>query len=90
MQGKVWGEKGKVKHQTGGPSKRQRKCTKLREDINTLKETYKNAPEEEKDAINQLQQDKIKELRLAKRAEAMRKKQEEIQQKLLRFLEAAL
>lgn len=79
-------KKEKAKHQTGGPSKRQRKCTKLREDINTLKKTYKNAPEEEKEAIQQLQEDKIKELRLAKRAETMRKNRKKYSKNCSDFL----
>ena len=55
-----------------GPSRRQRKCKQLREDINKLKEAYQQAPAEEKEAINQLQQEKLKKLRLTKRAETMK------------------
>ena len=43
-----------------GPSRRQRKCVKLREEINILKRTYLEAPEKEKPAINELQAEKIK------------------------------
>ena len=67
-------KKGKGKAKNSGPSKRQAKCKRLREEINTLKETYFKAKEEEKDAVRQLQDDKIRELRLAKRAEAVRKR----------------
>ena len=67
-------KKGKGKAKNSGPSKRQAKCKRLREEINTLKETYFKAKEEEKDAVRQLQDEKIRELRLAKRAEAVRKR----------------
>ena len=56
-----------------GPTRRQRKCKRLREEINRLKENYRNAPEEEKEGIQQLQEDKLRELRLAKRAESLKK-----------------
>ena len=47
-----FGEK-EIKHkaQPAGPSKRQKKCKELREEIKKLKEAYKNALEEEKEAI---------------------------------------
>ena len=54
------------KSRRSGPSKRQLKCQKLRGEINKLKDTYRNAPEQEKEAIKQLQDDKLKTLRLAK------------------------
>ena len=63
----------KKQEETKGPTRRQRKCKKLREDINLLKESYKNAREEEKAGIRQLQEGKLKELRLAKRAESLKK-----------------
>ena len=56
-----------------GPTRRQRKCKRIREEINKLKENYKNAKEEEKEGIKQLQEDKLRELRLAKRAESLKK-----------------
>ena len=56
-----------------GPTRRQRKCKKLREDINLLKESYRNAREEEKAGVKQLQDEKLRELRLAKRAESLKK-----------------
>ena len=56
-----------------GPSKRQQKCRQLRKEINKLKETFNEAEEEEKEAIKQLQEEKLQKLRLAKRAETLRK-----------------
>ena len=67
---KVEGEIQKSK----GPSKRQKKCIRLRKEINMLKQAYTEAAEEEKEAVKQLQEDKLKELRLSKRAESFRKK----------------
>ena len=64
-----FGEKeNKKKGKSGGPSKRQKKCKKLREQINILKETFRNAQESEKEGVRQLQEDKLRELRLVKRA----------------------
>ena len=65
-------EKSTGKKQPAGPSKRQRKCMQLREEIKKLKQTYLEAPEEEKEGINELQMDKLKKLRLAKRAESLK------------------
>ena len=56
-----------------GPTRRQKKCKRLREEIKKLKENYNNAKEEEKEGIQQLQEDKLRELRLAKRAESLKK-----------------
>ena len=39
-----------------------------------LKKAYTEAAEEEKEAVKQLQEEKLKELRIAKRAESLRKK----------------
>ena len=47
-------KKKKEERQTNGPSRRQRKCKLLREDINKLKEAYWNAKEDEKEPIEQL------------------------------------
>ena len=60
------------KKQPSGPSKRQRKCKRLRDEINQLKQAYKEAPDEEKEGINELQSEKLKKLRLAKRAESLK------------------
>ena len=56
-----------------GPSRRQRKCSMLRREIKTLKKAVEEAPIEEKNAIKQLHNEKLRSLRLAKRAESMRK-----------------
>lgn len=63
----------KVKNKSTGPSRRQAKCTKLREEINILKETYEKAEDSEKEGIKELQQETLRKLRLAKRAETLRK-----------------
>ena len=60
------------KKKPAGPSKRQRRCKRLREEINQLKQTYKEAPQDEKEGINELQKEKLKMLRLAKRAESLK------------------
>ena len=51
-----------------------------------MKKTYKNAPEEEKEAINQLQQEKIKELRLKKRAESIKQTRKQFSRNCNEFL----
>jgi hypothetical protein len=61
-----------TKKQPAGPSKRQRKCVKLREEINQLKKAFLEAPQEEKEGIDELQKEKLKKLRLAKRAESLK------------------
>ena len=61
------------KEMQSGPSRRQKKCSKLRGEINSLKKAVKEAPEYEKQAIKELQSEKLKKLRLAKRAESLRK-----------------
>ena len=76
----------KQKRKSAGPSKRQMKCKKLREEIKVLKETYKNAPEEEKEAINQLQQEKLKKLRLKKRTESLRQNRKKLSRNCSEFL----
>ena len=72
--------------QTGGPSRRQQKSKRLRQEINKLKKAYEEAPAEEKDAINQLQQEKLKALRLTKRAETMRKNRRKFSRNCNEFL----
>ncbi|MCP4273336.1 MAG: hypothetical protein GY781_15495 [Gammaproteobacteria bacterium] len=79
-------KEGKQKSQPAGPSKRQKKCIKLREEIKKLKVTYKNAPEEEKEAINQLQQEKLKKLRLKKRAESIKQNRKKLSRNCSEFL----
>ena len=70
----------------GGPSRRQRKCARLREEINILKKTYSEAPEEEKPAIQELNKEKIRALRIAKRAEAIKKNRKQYSANCLQFL----
>ena len=48
------------KSHPSGPSKRQKKCKELRKEIKKLTQAYKNDPEEEKEAINQLGKEKLK------------------------------
>ena len=76
----------KQKTQSSGPSKRQKKCKTVREEIKRLKETYKNAPDEEKEAINQLQQEKLKNLRLMKRAESIKQNRKKLSRNCSEFL----
>jgi len=76
----------KQKTQSSGPSKRQKKCKTMREEIKRLKETYKNAPEEEKEAINQLQQEKLKNLRLMKRTESLKQNRKKYSKNCSEFL----
>ena len=76
----------KRKAQPAGPSKRQKKCKELREEIKLLKEAYKNALEEEKEAINQLQQEKLKKLRLKKRTESLKQRRKKFSRNCTEFL----
>ena len=63
----------KAEGKSSGSSKRQTKCSKLRKEINKLKETFNSAAEDEKEAIKELQDEKLRKLRLAKRADTLRK-----------------
>ena len=76
----------KQKTQSSGPSKRQKKCKTLREEIKKLKKTYKNAPDEEKEAINQLQEEKLKKLRLTKRTESIKQNRKKYSKNCSEFL----
>ena len=76
----------KRKPKATGPSSRQRKCKELRKEINTLKNAYKNAPDGEKEAVNQLQLEKIKELRLKKRAESLKNTRKKFSRNCQKFL----
>ena len=76
----------KQKPKSVGPSRRQKKCSKLREEINKLKEAYTNAPEEEKEGIDQLQKEKLKKLRLRKRAESIKQKRKKSSRNCTKFL----
>ncbi len=79
-------EKEGKKQAPAGPSRRQKKCTKLREEINLLKKAVKNAPDNEKDAIKELQNEKLKKLRLAKRAETLKKNRKKYSANCREFL----
>ena len=74
------------KEQPSGPSRRQKKCLELRQNINKLKKAFYDAPEEEKKAINELQNEQIKLLRLSKRAETMRKNRKKMTRNSNNFL----
>ena len=74
------------KPKPAGPSKRQRKCKELREEIKKLEKAYRNAPEEEKGAIKQLQQEKLKKLRLKKRTESIKQKRKKLSRNCTEFL----
>ena len=75
-----------VKKQPSGPSKRQRKCKRLRDEINQLKAAYKDAPDAEKEGIKELQSEKLKKLRLAKRAETLKQNRKKFSSNCKEFL----
>ena len=79
-------KKKREERQTNCPSRRQRKCKRLREDINKLKEAYWDAKEDEKEAIGQLQKEKLRQLRLTKRAESIRKNRQKFVKNCNKFL----
>ena len=83
-----FGEKGakKKEPQTKGPSKRQAKCKRLRQEINLLKQAYQEADDEKKEAVKQLQEEKLRQLRLAKRAESTRKRRKRFAKNCNEFL----
>ena len=56
-----------------GPSRRQKQVSQLRAEIKKLDKAIQSAPEEEKEGIKELQKDKLRNLRLKKRAETLRK-----------------
>ena len=76
----------KQKTQPSGPSKRQKKCINLRKEIKKLTRAYKNAPDEEKEAIAQLSKEKLKKLRLMKRTESIKKKRKKTSKNCSEFL----
>ena len=76
----------KQKSKPAGPSNRQKKCKKLRDEINKLKGAYKEAPEEEREGIDQLQREKIRELRLKKRAESIKQNRRKLSRNCNEFL----
>ena len=76
----------RIKDQPAGPSRRQKKCLELRQNIDRLKKAYNEAPEEEKKAIQELQQEQLKQLRLSKRAETLRKNRKKVTRNSNNFL----
>merc|ERR1712142_1268603 len=58
----------------------------LREEIKKLKKNYKNAPDEEKEAINQLQDERLKNLRLTKRTESIKQNRKKYSKNCSEFL----
>ena len=79
-------KEGNEKSKQGGPSRRQLKCKRLREEINILKKTYQEAPEEEKAAIQELNKEKGRALRLAKWAEANKQSRKKFAANCQQFL----
>ena len=77
---------GKKSQEGKGPSRRQRKCNELRREIKKLNKAYKEAPEEEKEGIKELHDEKLKSLRLKKRAESVRKNRKEFSKNCGEFL----
>ena len=69
-----------------GPSKRQLKCAKLRREINELKNAYKVASASEQEAIQEVNSAKLRQLRLAKRAESIRKHRKKFSANCKQFL----
>ena len=69
-----------------GPSSRQRRCKRLREEIATLKKAYTEAPPEERGGIQEIQREKLKQLRLAKRAESLRQNRKKFSSNCKAFL----
>ena len=74
------------KSHPSGLSKRQKKCKELRKEIKKLTQAYKNAPEEEKEAINELGKEKLKKLRLMKRTESIKQRSKKTSRNCAEFL----
>ena len=58
-----FGVKEKGENKKSGPSKRQLKCAKLRKEINELKMLYQAASESEREAIQEANSAKLRQLR---------------------------
>ena len=69
-----------------GPSRRQKKCKELREEINILKRTFSEALPEQREAVQELQTEKLKQLRLAKRAESLKQNRKKFASNCHKFL----
>ena len=76
----------KLKSSGSGPSKRQLKCAKLRREIKQLKTAYKEAPDSDKPGIQELNSVKLRQLRLAKRAESLRNQRKKFASNCKEFL----
>jgi len=70
---------------TTGPSRRSH-ITNLRAEIKLLDKAVKSAPEEEKEGIKELQKEKLRSLRLKKRAESIRKNRRKFRKNCSEFL----
>ena len=71
-----------------GPSRRQKTMSNLRKEIKKLDAAVKSAPEEEKEGIKTLQKEKLRDLRLKKRAENVRKNRKKFSRKEMDDLQA--
>ena len=71
---------------TRGPSRRQKCMSALRKEIKKLDRAVKSAPEEEREGIQLLQKDKLRDLRLKKRAENVRKNRQKFRKNCNEFL----
>ena len=69
-----------------GPSRRQKHISSLRAEIKILDRAVKSAPEEEKDGIKEIQREKLKCLRMKKRAESIRKNRRKFRKNCNEFL----
>ena len=81
-----FGEKEKKRPVTRGPSRRQKSMSNLRQDIKKLDSAIKLAPEEEKEGIKQLHKEKLRDLRMKKRAESVRKNRQKFRKNCSEFL----
>ena len=75
-----FGEEEPRKKKSGKMSRRQTKCQKLRQQIKQQKEKWKHASNEERVEIEQNQEESIRNLRLLKRAESIRKRRKKYKQ----------
>ena len=76
----------KKSSKTRGPSRRQKCMSNLRREIKKLDKAVKSAPDEEKDGIKQLHKEKLRDLRLKKRAENVRKNRQKFRKNCSEFL----
>ena len=69
-----------------GPSRRQQKAKEIRSEIKKLKQAFKEAAEDEKQGIDQLQREKLKKLRHMKRSENLKKSRGKFKKNSAEFL----